>query len=190
MANIKLISSFNNEKERERFFIERAEIQNAFNKKVEELNTEVEQILEDHKEKILYSIIFPGYPDCTCVRLSADALNNFYYKIRKLYSEEIGILLHEIQIVRREYLYDLKFQNSFVIKFIFVQSQFNNSSAEFSLNKLDFDDVKFKLVDNSMGACLDPKFIDPENYFLVKNLLLEVIDTISKIEKAEEINEE
>ena len=85
MANIKLISSFNNEKERERFFIERAEIQNAFNKKVEELNTEVEQILEDHKEKILYSIIFPGYPDCTCVRLSADALNNFYYKIRKLY---------------------------------------------------------------------------------------------------------
>lgn len=182
MENIKLVPSFKSEKEIKNFFLERFSAQHTFNQKVEDFKKEAEQILEDNKEKVLYSILFPDYPDYTCVRLSKDALNNFYDKIKNLYSDKDGILLHEIQIVRCEYLSDLKLDSSLRIKFDFVQNQFNNNWNSFNFKRLSFDDKNFELKDNSMGACLNPKFIDSEKYFLVKDLLSEVINLLSKVE--------
>ncbi len=177
MANIKLIPSFKDEEEMKKFFTERFVIQNTFNKKVKDLKKEAEEILKDHEEKILYSIPLPAE---TCVRLSVDVMNNFYHEIRHLYSEKNGIVLQEIQIVLHEYHLDLKLGNSLQIKFVFVQKEFNTHRASFSLNRLSFSDDEFKLVNNSKGACLDPRFIDSEKYFLVKKLLSEVESVIDK----------
>lgn len=180
MANIKLVPSFTNEEEMKKFFTERLEIQNTFNQKVEDLKKEAKKIVEEYKEKTLYFIPMESE---TYVKLSVSALENFYHQINYLYSSENGILLKEIQIVHCENLSDLNLYNSFQIKFVFGQKEFNNHWSLFPFENLSFEDKKFRLVDNAMGACLDPRFLDPEKYFLVKNLLLEAQNALSKIEK-------
>ncbi len=179
MASIKLVPSFKTEEEMKKIFTERLEIQNTFNQKVEDLKKEAKKIVEEYKDKVLYSI--PLNTE-TYVKLPPAALESFYDRVSSLYSSEDGILLQEIQIIRREDLSDLKLENSFQIKFVFGQEDFNNHWSSFPLTKLSFEDKKLRLLDYSPGACLDPRFLDEVKYFLVKNLLLEVKNILSKIE--------
>lgn len=180
MANIKLVPSFKTEEEMNDFFKERAGVQIAFNKKVEELKTEAKQLVKDHEENILYSI---SLPVGTRVRISVDAMNNFYHQIQHLYSEETGLLLNEIQIVLHEYISDLKLDASLRIRFVFVKKEFNNHWASFPLDRLYCDDKDFKFSNQSFGPGLDPKFLDPETYFIAKGYVNEVKSTFSKITK-------
>lgn len=180
MASTTLVPLFKDGEALKNFFTERFAIQNAFNQKVEDLKKESEQILKDNKEKVLYSIPFTSE---TYVFLTVDAMNNFYHQFKHLYSKENGILLKEIQIVCREYSSDFILTSSCIIKFIFGINEFNNHWASFSLDRLYCDDKDFELSDQSMGPCLDPKFIDPQKYFLVKGFITEVRSVFSQIEK-------
>jgi hypothetical protein len=180
MTAVKMVPAFKDKEAFNDFFKERSSVQMGFNQKLEALKKEQEEILKDRREQLLYSI--PFLSD-THVRLSVDAMNNFYHQFKHLYSKENGILLKEIQIILCEFSSDLKLTSSVRIKFIFGQEEFNNHWAVFSLDKLYFDDKNFEFSDQSIGACLDPKFIDPEKYFLAKNFVIDAENVFKEIRK-------
>lgn len=180
MAIVKMSASFEDKGALSIFFDERLRIQNEFNQKVDELKREMEEILKENKEKVLYSITFPSD---TYVQLSVDAMNNFYHQFKHLHSVENGILLKEIQIVLKEYSSNFKLASHGAIKFVFSMDDFNSRWASFPFEDLYFDDEDFELSDKSMGACLDPKFIDPEKYFLVKEHIIEIQNIFKEIQE-------
>lgn len=180
MTTVKMIPGFKDKKALSAFLQERLKIQKEFNQKLMDLKQEKETILKDHEEKVLCSILMDS---STYVRLSTDALNNFYSDCESLYSVESGIVLKEIQIIFCECSIELSLTSSLRIKFIFEKEEFNNYYASFLFDRLYFNDKDFEISDQSMGPCIDPKFIDSEKYFIAKNFLIDIQNIFKEIQE-------
>ncbi len=166
----------------ESFLQARKTVKDTFNTELEALKKKMNEAKKEYSSKALFSIPL----DKTIVFLGEQTLSNLFSSIEKEYPMS-GLFLREIQIIHREYLGDIGgYWNTIDIKFIFNVESFNNNPfSRFSFDRLGFKDDKNRLVDDSMGVCLNPTFADPEKYSAVRDALKDIQQKIKEYEPKE-----
>lgn len=147
-------------------FLEQRETKkNTLNCKATAIHEKMKTEAEKNKERVLFSIPLIE----TLVTLSNQTLDNLF-SLRKNEYPAHGLFLREVEIVYKEYLgsNDSVYCTNVVIRFMFSKESFNNHFNNFSLGNTSFDDTNLRIVDNSMGACLDPSFMEKDKYMTVK----------------------
>lgn len=154
------------------FFKTRKAERDAFNSQLLQLNASMTADAAKYEEVVLFSLPMSN----TLIKLSEQTLSNLFSSVEKFYPEQ-GLLLNEIRIIYQEYIGDIepKYCSDIKVKFCFDDDQFNNRWSSFSLGNLCFNKEQLQLINDSIGVCLNPYFVDSEKFYYVRKELNDVV---------------
>ncbi|MFA7285822.1 MAG: hypothetical protein WC011_03175 [Candidatus Paceibacterota bacterium] len=142
-------------------------------KDFEDFNSKMKKHVSENSQKILLSI---PLKECF-VFIKASIAETFFKLLGKdpdFGAPDEKLKLSEVQILYSEYFaLDEGYFSAFDLNFVFENKACDNYWSAFSLEKLFFDDEEFKMVNNSMGLCLDPKFENQKDYISIKDKILQ-----------------
>lgn len=156
----------------ESFFKERISSINGINLKIKSLKKEIEDELKTNKETLLAAASLGD----TVIFLSKQTRDNLFSGVPY---PETGLHLLSVEILHTEYTGSSEFEyfSNIIIRFNIEEPGYNSNWSEFSLSSLYWNDEKFKISEQSMGICLDPKFRE-EEYFEVKKVISELTEKV------------
>lgn len=156
----------------ESFFKSRNLVKDSFNKKIDLLKKALREELDRNHENVIASVKFEGIK----IFLSEQTKDNLFSGANY---PETGLNLLSIEILHTEGVgsHEFKYYSNIIIRFNIKEDGYQNTWSEFSLSKLAWNDDKFRISEQSMGICLDPKFKE-EDYFEVKKILSELKEKI------------
>lgn len=144
-----------------------------------ELNNKIQVLIQELKEKkgeptILFSQKFEE----TVFHLSEDIRGVFDYQYHKY--PENGLFLRSLEIVHNNSVGNIELSFSGFISLV-VKTNDENWNGEIPLSRVAWDDEDFRIVENSMGHCYEPRFSSKEKYFEVRSFIQAIQDQLKTV---------